>query len=100
MKAAFTALSVTITLLFLTIMGCGKPESVSDAMIPVQGAASFGTQCPYGTYSQPKPAKLELRDCPLKITKLELAESPRSLIFQADCKKKLLNIRSADRRVD
>jgi hypothetical protein len=107
------ALSFLITLAFLVTIesgvGCGKPNDESQTkepeiseggMIPVVGNASFGSQCPYGSITNPRPATVGVWDCPVGLKKVELAEPPPALILQADCKKRILTVRSADQRID
>jgi len=72
----------------------GGPE-----MMEVVGSAAFGNQCPYGSYVPPSPVPLELWSCPLHLNQLELASPLPSLILQADCKKKTLDVRSEDHSV-
>lgn len=83
--------------------GCGKPSDPvgpGEGMIPVEGRVAFGNQCPYGTFSEPNPVRVGLWDCPIGLGTMELTEPPPTLVFQADCKKKLLTIRSTDRKLD
>lgn len=85
------------------LAGCGRPDAdsvVPDGMTVVEGTGAFGSQCPYGSISDPKPVRLGLWDCPIGQDPLELKRSPTPLIFQADCKEKTLAIRTADRAVD
>src|SRR5262249_8256337 len=44
--------------------------------------------------------KLELLECPVRFSPLELQEPLQPLLVQVDCDKKLMTVRSADRRVD
>jgi hypothetical protein len=86
------------------VAACGKPsareEALDAGMKPVVGEARFGSQCPYGFYSEPRVAEIGLWDCKIPLDSVELAEPMSPLLLSADCKKKILTIRTADRRVD
>ncbi len=75
------------------------PSGGFPQLMEVVGSAAFGNQCPYGSYVAPLPVPLELWECPLHLPKVELLESLPSLILQADCKKKTLDVRSQDRSI-
>lgn len=66
----------------------------------VIGDAAFGSQCPYGFLPDPKPVKLGLWDCPIAMNEIELTTPPSPLLFQADCHKMTLSIRTQDRKFD
>jgi len=91
------------TILFFA---CGRPPgevtlaSDSAGAVEVNGVAGFGSQCPYGTFSRPNSAKLNLWDCNIGRSSVELVEPLRALIFQADCKKKLITVRTLDGKLD
>jgi hypothetical protein len=89
------------------LAGCGKPApelspvtGQNEQMIPVIGAADFGTQCPYGTLDSAVATPLQLWHCPIGLKKLQLDQSPPPLYFQADCTKKILSARTTDRSID
>jgi hypothetical protein len=76
-----------------------SPEEVEITppnRIEVRGSAQFGNQCPYGSFVPPTPAPLEMWDCPIGLSSVELTEPLAPLVLQADCKKKTLDIRSQD----
>lgn len=88
---------------FLVTTACGKPDPdsvIPDGMTQVEGAGAFGSQCPYGSISDPRPVRLGLWDCPIGQDPLKLTRSPSPLVFQADCKEKTIAIRTADRQID
>jgi len=66
----------------------------------VNGAAPFASQCPYGSFSKPVAAKVNLWNCNLGIGRVDLVEALRPLVIQADCKKKLISVRSTDGKLD
>lgn len=89
----------------LCFSSCGKPISAPQLPEPnpmkkVVGDAVFLSQCPYGYVSQPRTHKLGLWDCPVVLEQLELSSPPQPLLFQADCYKKTLSIRTQDRKFD
>jgi hypothetical protein len=99
-------LGISIGLWIFGITGCGPSgqdsgkSSLKDSapgMIRVAGNAIFGSQCPYGTFPEPKPVPLTLWECPIGMSKVELVEPLQPLILQADCKKKTMDIRGTDR---
>ena len=91
------------------LTGCGKPSASEE--LANQGAtfarnadggtsrAYFANQCPYGSQTENKGVKLELWDCPVA-EKLQLSEPIPPLLLQADCTKKILTVRTADRSLD
>jgi hypothetical protein len=99
-----TRIGVVVALVIMA-GGCGKRSEESAlaeaGRVPVLGDTAFGSQCPYGTQSELSPAKIGLWDCPeMARGRIELAAPPQPLYFQADCKKKLLIVRSADYTID
>jgi hypothetical protein len=94
--------SAALAALFVAgLTSCGRPsaddELINNGGTPVNGELQFASQCPYGTASDPQPARLELWDCPVGVPRLELSEPPKPVVFQADCKKKLLIVRNLER---
>lgn len=73
------------------------PEELGAVILPVTGNAAFGSQCPYGTFSQFQPGTLELYSCPIHLQQAELLEPLQPIVLQADCKKKLMDVRGPDR---
>lgn len=69
-------------------------------MLPVNGQAFFGSQCPYGSVPPPFAADLEAWSCPIGVKPLQLAEPMQPLVLQADCTKKYISVRTQNRRVD
>ncbi len=90
-----------LTVLFL--ISCGKKDDGSELNLAsgsrtsVLGRASIGSQCPHGSISQPQSVALGLYNCAIDQDPLVLSEPPKTLMLQADCKKKWLNVRSMDR---
>jgi len=81
--------------------GSGRDEDATLnglQLIPVSGKAQFGSQCPYGTFSQMQDAPLELVDCPVQLGSVQLNELLEPIVFQADCKKKVLDVRNGPGR--
>src|SRR5690242_5380321 len=79
------------------IYGCGKvtpPASPQIEKIDVTGGAMYASQCPYGSISGLEEVPLTLWACPINPRRIELVEPLRPMIFQADCKKKTLDVRS------
>jgi hypothetical protein len=94
-----------------TAVGCGKPGPAEPAptqsgirgdgdMAELRGYAAFGTQCVSGFNTDPKAIRLELWSCPINLKVVEMSEPLQPLYMQADCKTKVLTIRSQDRRID
>lgn len=91
----------------LEITGCGPAgpsnheKSPSADSVPgmtrVAGNAIFGSQCPYGTFPDPRPVPLTLWECPIGMHTVELTESLQPLILQADCKKRTMDVRGTNR---
>jgi hypothetical protein len=99
----------------IVIYGCGKvnrpvetqPEPQQETpiennrddilVLPVRGSAAFGSQCPDGSFVPPQPATIELYQCPLKLQTVELAENLQPITLQADCKKRIMDVRGIDR---
>jgi hypothetical protein len=101
-RQKLTLLFTSLLLITATTIGCGKPEpqNESPTTIPVLGGtATFGNHCPYGTFSQPTTAELTGWDCP-GLGSIDLAEAPQTIFFTADCKKKIITVRSQDRLHD
>lgn len=69
-------------------------------MIPVDGVAGFGLQCPYGSVGAPQGAKIQLWDCPISMERVGLTKPLEALFLSADCKKKFLSVRMDKRRMD
>lgn len=86
----------------VTALACGKPSQeavdIRNGMRPVQGTASIGTQCDYGTFQEPLPFKMGLWDCPLEDP--ALAAPPPALLLKGDCKKREIAIRAANREFE
>lgn len=109
----FSTYAVCATL--LAFAGCGKgdkdetPEDQfqksginggDDQMSVTRGFAAFGTRCSAGFAADPKAIRLNLWSCPVNLPVVELAQPIQPLIFQADCARKLLTIRSQDNSVN
>ena len=97
------------------VIGCGKPTS--DTVVrpstrsedpsvnqqeqaetkEVEGTATFGNQCPFGTTIPPQPVPLTLQKCPMPLKKVQLAEPLQAYVLQADCRKKTLDVRNPNR---
>jgi len=75
-------------------------ESQNLEYIPVEGGISFRSQCPYGTLSRSYPAKVGLWQCPTQLSQVQLTSAPPELLLPADCQKKIITIRTADRKLD
>lgn len=90
------------------IMGCGNQKSStlsSDAetsfsplseanILEVQGSGAFGSQCPHGFFSEPRPIPLEfITDQPPTLSLIELNEHLPAFTFQIDCIKMTLDVR-------
>lgn len=90
------AVGLGVTILIVT--GCGKPSQeetdMRNGMRPVEGTASIGTQCDYGTMEGPHPFKMGLWDCPIE--KPTVVSPPPGLFFKGDCKKREVTIRATD----
>lgn len=89
--------------LFSLVSACGRPSqeavNVANGMIPVNSDMAFATKCPLtGILDAPEPAILGMWDCPLNVDSVELTRPPQPLILQADCKKKTLQVMTADMR--
>jgi hypothetical protein len=96
-------------------LGCAKPPENVEAPQPIQTpepipletsipvievmgqTASFGSHCPFGTYSPPSAVPIELHDCPLGQPSIELVEPLQPILFLVDCKKKTIDIRGTER---
>ncbi len=86
-----------------TLSSCGRIDTSDvsgDGSPPSKASVLIGTQCPYGSISNPVNAKMKLWDCPMQVDALELAEPIQPLFVSADCKKKTLSIRTADLSID
>lgn len=89
-------------------ISCGRPSDAgldpnlrsSGDYTPVDGLAAYGTQCPYGTISSAKPLRVQLWNCPLGAGNVELTQPIAPLYFEADCKNRILSIRTEDKKVD
>ena len=97
-----TGLFAAVILVFLG--ACGKDsgkvdEETQPGLTHVSGKFLIGNQCPFGSISDPVPVDLQMGDCPQMIGP-ELVEAPAPLMIQADCRKKLLSVRTADRKTD
>jgi hypothetical protein len=77
-----------------------ETSATAESFIPVDGLVTFQTQCPYGTLSTAKAFRVGLWDCPTSLTRVSLKASPPTLMLQADCQKKLITVRTADRGMD
>jgi hypothetical protein len=101
-----TARKLTPWILILgaaVLTACGRPSDeqlkVREGMIPVDAKVGFASQCPsFGTVGDPFPVSLGLWSCPIDQGKIELSRPMMDLLFAVDCKKKLLSVRSADRK--
>jgi len=61
------------------------------------GKASYIVPCPYGSIPDPAEAPLELRGASANEVGLRLQKDLISLVFQADCKKKVIDVSNGDR---
>lgn len=101
--------SVVLLIVGLDILGCGRdtgprseitappsetPSSPVQEFKVVPKGVGFGYHCGQGFYSDPQLTDLELWACPLPLASVELAHPLQSIIFQADCRKKTLDVRS------
>ncbi|MFZ9594459.1 MAG: hypothetical protein ACO3A2_00070 [Bdellovibrionia bacterium] len=99
-------LSLALVLLGGVVLSCGRGHDALDqaldpppgSQIPgftevLGGKAQFGTQCPYGFSTEPASVPLELWNCPMAVSPVELTESLRPVILQVDCKKKTMDLR-------
>jgi hypothetical protein len=91
------ALIVGTCLAFTTLTACGHPDRDDpNTPTPVTGHAFFGSQCPYGDFSDPTPGDLELWNCPTGLSNVALKQALQPLIFEVDCKKKVISARNFD----
>lgn len=72
------------------------PET-NQVVLPVDGTASFGSQCPRGYIAPPQPAPLEFVSSSSSLNHLELSQALSPIVFQIDCKKNTLDIRGMSR---
>jgi hypothetical protein len=87
--------------------GCGRPDDAeldasqrSNDYKPVDGLAAYGSQCPYGNVGDVKPLRLQMWNCPIGTNTIRLTEDIEPLYFQADCKTRILSVRTLDHKVD
>lgn len=97
---------IALNVIGIGLLGCGKPTSdqitpiVDRPDIPqtqsikVEGSAAFGGYCPFGTYTAPQAVPLSLWECPMSLDTVQLVEPLQAFDFQADCKKRTLDVRS------
>ena len=98
---SWKAIFIFVTIPVLSFCGKGDEESVpSEQMMAVNGSVPVGSQCPYGYYTDPKPLKVNGWECGEVLQSIDIIESPSALILQADCKKKLLTVRTVDSLLD
>jgi hypothetical protein len=96
------------TIVSIGAVSCGRPDDadINSSMrggsdyTPVDGLSAFGSQCPYGDVGGVKPLRLQMWNCPVGAGTIKLTEDIQPLYLQADCKTRILNVRSLDRRVD
>jgi len=113
MKKTLLSLSAVSSLLGVAAVmalgtaGCGRPDDANlDASqrtndyTPVDGLAAFGSQCPYGDVGDVKPLRLQMWNCPIGTSTVHLNEDIEPLYLQADCKARILNVRTLDHKVD
>jgi hypothetical protein len=86
---------------------CGRPDDAnidasqrSNDYKPVDGLSAFGTQCPYGAVGDVKPLRLQMWSCPVGSSTIHLNEDLEPLYLQADCKSRILTVRTLDHKVD
>jgi hypothetical protein len=103
----------------LGIWGCGDlsqdletaPSTGNSGEVgetPVIGTGGIGSQClAEGSFVPPQPVPLKLyqldaegnaNQCPMGLPVVELAESLPSITLQADCKKRIIDVRGQDRQ--
>jgi len=78
------------------------PEATEDlGYIEVKSPFQIGSICPFGSVPAPKPVIGALWDCEeSRLEELSLRESAPSLQFLADCRKRLLTLRSERQQLD
>lgn len=85
----------------LVYSGCGK-QTVDGEIAPVdgekvvKGTTYFGSQCTLGTLPDAAPAKMGALECDTPAQFIELSQAPSGFLFQADCKKLSITVRSKD----
>ncbi len=80
-----------------------SPEATEDPIeyIEVDSAFLIGSQCPFGSIPAPEPVLGGLWDCEESgLARLVFREAPPTLQFLADCKKRLLTVRSPQNQTD
>lgn len=81
----------------MVLGGCADPAGkTEETFTEINGNMFYRSQCPYGTLSEEAPLYLELWDCPMGVDSVNLVSASRNLVFKADCKEKLVTIRSDD----
>ncbi len=87
---------------------CGRPDDAGNDSsthhggdyIPVNGLVGFGSQCPYGTIGEMRPFRTQLWNCPIGPSTVEFTRDMTPLYLQADCKSRILNVRTPDKAID
>ena len=73
----------------------GSPLNESNAF-SVQGSAAFGSQCPHGFFSEPRPISLQfISPIRANLDVIELQQPLSAFTFQMDCIKMTLDVRRA-----
>ena len=68
---------------------------------PVDGALYLGTQCPIGSFAEPDAVKAALWDCNSPVmSRFRILEPAPTVLFQADCRKRLLTVRIKELELD
>jgi len=113
MKLSSWKASIQIYLLFSLILGgcslenssapppsdsetqsASEPAVIEAAALDVHGSGAFGSQCPHGFFSQPKPISLQfITEVHPRIEAVELNENLPAFTFQIDCIKMTLDVR-------
>lgn len=105
--SAVSSLFGVAAIMALGTASCGRPDDANlnasqrnDSYTPVDGLAAYGSQCPYGDVGDVKPLRLQMWSCPIATNNIHLNEDIEPLYLQADCKARILNVRTLDHKVD
>jgi hypothetical protein len=105
---SMAGLAAAAAIITVGAVSCGRPSDGNidpslrnnNDYTPVDGLAAYGAQCPYGEVGSIKPLRLQMWNCPIGVGTLRLNQDLTPLYFQADCKNRILNIRTLDHKVD
>lgn len=89
-------------------ISCGRPSDAdfdsslyhAGDYLPVNGLVGFGSQCPYGTFGEMRPFRTQLWNCPISVGTVEFTRDLTPLYVQADCRARILNVRTPDKKID